>query len=65
MSNLPPIPEDVFDGEHQSTVIPKEQPRCSHKKVYFDNGTLRCPCGAGWQGSNLHELYKALTSHNS
>ena len=57
-SKLPPLPDDVFDGEKQKTTI--NFVRCSHSKVSFKNGELRCPCGAAWIGTNLHELYKKL-----
>lgn len=59
-SNLPPLPEEVFDGEKQKYDIPKVLPRCKHDKVEFKNGELRCPCGSAWSGPNLQELYKAL-----
>jgi hypothetical protein len=57
---LPPISEESFDGEHQSTTIPKDLPKCTHAKVSFINGELRCPCGSAWSGANLHELYTLL-----
>lgn len=61
-SNLPPISEESFDGEHQSVTVPKDLPRCSHKKAEFKNGELRCPCGAAYAGQNLHELFKLITT---
>jgi len=57
---LPPIEDSVFDGEHQSTTVPKEFPKCFHSKVSFVNGELRCPCGASWSGPNLNALYMLL-----
>lgn len=55
---LPPLPEEVLDGEKESAdfVFTK----CNHKKAYFDKDkrVLRCPCGAGWSGPNLHVLLK-------
>ena len=57
---LPPLPNDVFDGEHQSVTIPKDLPKCTHSKVSFVNGELRCPCGSSWSGPNLDALYKIL-----
>lgn len=63
-SNLPPIPEESFDGEHQSMTMPKELPRCRHKNIQFKNGELRCTCGVGYQGANIHELYKELTKES-
>lgn len=55
---LDAIPEESFDGDHQSTELKFE--RCLHKKVSFVNGELRCPCGNCWSGPNLQELYKLL-----
>lgn len=61
-SKLTPLPEDAFDGDHQSLNIPKDLPRCPHKNVKFVNGELRCPCGSAWQGPGIHDLYKAFTA---
>jgi hypothetical protein len=33
---------------------------CKHKSVKFENGELRCKCGASWSGTRLHELEAAL-----
>ena len=55
---LPPISDESFDGEHQSTTVVFN--KCTHSKVYFQDGVLKCPCGAGWQGPGLNELYKLL-----
>lgn len=57
--SLPPIQDESFDGEKQKTEL--KFVRCSHKKISFVNGELRCPCGNSWIGPNLHELYKFLT----
>jgi len=59
-SKLPPLPPEAFDGDHQSTTIPKDLPKCKHEKVSFVNGELRCPCGSAWTGANLDSLYKIL-----
>ena len=58
-SKLPPIPQESFDGDKQSSEIKFN--KCDHKKVKFENGVLRCPCGVGYAGPNLYELYKLLT----
>lgn len=34
--------------------------RCGHKDVRFENGELRCLCGAAWRGPNLEKLYQLL-----
>lgn len=34
--------------------------KCDHKRVQFERGELRCPCGAAWQGPNLGKLYNLL-----
>lgn len=59
-SNLPPIPDEAFDGEKFSTQV--SFPKCNHAKAKFINSELRCPCGAAWSGPNLHDLYKTLKS---
>lgn len=40
-------------------------PDCDHKKVKFVDGSLKCPCGAGWQGARLDDLYKELTGREN
>lgn len=55
---LPPLPDDAFDGERQSTTVNFQ--KCTHSKIYFQNGELKCPCGVGFRGPNLNELYKLL-----
>jgi len=36
--------------------------QCKHKNVRFEDGVLRCECGAAWGGSRLGELEKLLKS---
>lgn len=57
-SKLPPLSDEVFDGEKQKTELVFQ--RCKHKEVKFVGGMLRCKCGNSWGGPNLHELYKLL-----
>lgn len=57
-SNLPPIPDESFDGEKQKTEVRFE--RCKHEKSTIINGELRCPCGAAWSGPGLHALYTSF-----
>lgn len=58
-SDLPPLPEEAFDGEHQSAALTNT--RCSHSSVKIQDGVLVCTCGAGWSGPNILELYRLLT----
>ena len=59
-SKLPPLPDESYDGDKQSTNV--EFKRCTHSKVEFKNAELRCPCGASWVGTNLHDLYTHFKS---
>lgn len=56
---------EVF-GEKYDAPIPKTgqlKKTCPHKKVTLTSSTtIRCECGAGWQGGNIERLYKAMTS---
>jgi hypothetical protein len=56
---LPPIPEESFDGVKEKTEVKFN--RCSHSKIKFINGELRCKCGAAYSGPNLHKLFKLFT----
>jgi hypothetical protein len=55
---LPPLPEEVLDGEKESADYVFTT--CNHKGAFIDkeSRTLRCKCGAGWSGPNLHILLK-------
>lgn len=63
-SNLPPLDtsEDVKKYEAHSESKEIKFQKCTHKQVKYVNESLQCPCGAGWTGSRLDELYKVLTS---
>lgn len=34
--------------------------QCKHKTIKYENGVLRCQCGAAWGGERLGELEKLL-----
>ena len=62
-NKLPPLNfegEKEYDALSETTEVKFK--RCKHKRSTMDNGELRCPCGAAWQGPNLHELHKKLTN---
>lgn len=64
-NKLPPLTKDSFDGEKYEAPIPKETPlpkKCDHRaKVTLISSTqLKCQCGSGWSGQNIHLLYEAL-----
>lgn len=65
MDNLPPLQKGAFDGEKYEAQIHRDNPlskRCDHKgKVTLISSTeVRCQCGTGWNGPNIHELFKLL-----
>lgn len=59
---LPPLPKEVYDGEHYEAPIPKDQKmpkKCNHKGVKLISAIeLRCECGSGWSGPNIQQLYE-------
>ena len=59
MSDLPPIPEESFDGEKISVEL--KEIKCTHEPLLVDAQTLRCTkCSAGWFGPNITRLYEAM-----
>jgi len=64
VSNLPPIPNEAFDGEKYSTEIKTE--KCKHEVEMLNNTYLRCKlCGAGWQGPQIGRLYEEFNNNKS
>lgn len=62
---LPPLPDEAFDGQRFEAPIHKTKPlpkRCTHKgKATLVSSTeLKCECGSGWSGPNIHQLYTLL-----
>lgn len=62
---LPPLPKETFDGEHFEAPIPRDLPlpkKCTHKGLVtlLSSTELRCKCGSGWSGPNIHQLYELL-----
>lgn len=62
---LPPIPQGAYDGEKYEAPIARDNPlpkKCSHKGVKIISSTeLKCVCGTGWSGPNIHQLYALLS----
>lgn len=60
MSDLPPLPEESFDGEKETQEL--VDMKCSHKNVTLSENKreVRCECNASWGGFGVHELYKEL-----
>jgi hypothetical protein len=59
---LPPIEKESLDGYKESVEVRLNQ-KCDHKGVKIISATeIRCGCGAGWQGANILQLYKLLTT---
>lgn len=61
--NLPPpnFKEDIEKYEAFSESKEVSFQKCSHKNIKFNKGELRCPCGVGFTGPRLQELYTLLT----
>lgn len=63
---LPPLDNEAYDGTREEAAIHRDNPlpkTCTHKAVQIISGTeLKCGCGVGWTGTNILELYKALSS---
>lgn len=58
-SKLPPISNETFDGDKQTVELKSN--KCTHKRAnLISPEELRCPCGAGWQGSQVSRLYFAF-----
>ena len=57
---LPPLPDEVFDGEKHT--IELKPLKNDHSGVYFKDGELRSPSGAAWTGPNLDILFDLLKS---
>lgn len=57
MSKLQPLPSEL-DGEKETVELNFK--RCSHKDAKIINNELKCKCGVGWTGPNLHHLQKLL-----
>mgnify|MGYP000402403289 CR=1 FL=1 len=61
---LPPLPKEVFDGEHYEAPIPKNTPlpkNHTHRDVTLVSSTeVKCSCGVGWTGPDILKLYNAL-----
>lgn len=55
MSNLPPIPEEAFDGEKYKTEL--KNIKCDHSYCFMRNSELRCTCGSSWSGPDIFSLY--------
>jgi hypothetical protein len=52
---LPPLPDDAFDGEKQSVQVQFQ--KCPHKNIKIISSTeVRCECGVGWTGKDVHKL---------
>lgn len=52
---LPPISEESFDGEKESTEIVFT--KCNHELYAISGNEIRCKkCGAGWQGQGVTSL---------
>lgn len=63
MPDLPPIPDEVFDGEKYTTTV--EFKPCQHD-VEMVGDELRCKkCKAGWRGSQVQRLYEEFKRQKS
>lgn len=57
-SKLPPLPEEAFDGDHESTKI--EFIPCKHELYVVTANEARCKhCTACWTGAGVVELVHA------
>lgn len=55
-TKLPPLTDEAFDGFKSSKEIKFK--KCPHKNVkYVSANTLRCACGACWNGPGIDKLY--------
>lgn len=56
---LPPLPDDVFDGEKYSVEIKTE--KCKHEPMLVSGHEIRCKkCGVGWSGPGIDRLYNVM-----
>jgi hypothetical protein len=55
---LPPLPNEVFDGEKFSVEL--KENKCPHKDIKLIDNVIRCKCGAAWSGPQIGRLYEAL-----
>lgn len=62
-SKLPPLDlkEDIEKYEALNEAKEIKLIQCTHKHATIDRNTVKCPCGAAWTGTRIHELYKLLT----
>lgn len=58
---LPPIPDEWFDGDKQSITI--DLKACQHELYAVSSTEARCKrCTACWNGAGIAELVRASTS---
>lgn len=63
MADLPPLPNEAFDGEKYNTEIKTE--KCKHDVELINNTHIRCKkCGVGWSGPQIGRLYAELSKNN-
>lgn len=58
---LPPLLDEVFDGEKEKTEVNFN--KCSHKDIKLISPTeLRCSCGVGYTGTSkdINNLFNLL-----
>lgn len=58
---LPPLPNDVFDGEKESVEI--AMPKCKHKMKFINANEIVCEkCGIGYKDTaeNIRRLFDLL-----
>jgi uncharacterized protein with PIN domain len=56
-NKLPPLSDEVFDGEKFSVEVKKE--KCKHKVWLIENKEIICSkCGAAWSGPHIERLYE-------
>lgn len=56
-NTLPPLPDNVFDGEKYSTEVKQEA--CKHNLI-LDGEKLSCKkCRVGWSGRGVERLYQS------
>lgn len=59
------IEKEVVEYKAHQEKTPVGKDRCAHKTVTIQANTLRCTCGAVWQGPRIEELYKLFIKGGS
>lgn len=58
-NSLPPLQDEVFDGEKYSVKVKTK--KCPHEPELIDATHIRCKkCGVGWEGPQIGRLYEAF-----